>query len=95
MRRRDVLAGLVGGPYSLVVLADQLPPREEPLPGIDEIRKQLDRLSPPADRRRRWSAEPKMSLVELSADFVVAGGGVAGVAAAIAAARHGAKVILI
>jgi len=95
MRRRDVLAGLVGGPYSLVVLADQLPPREEPLPGIDEIRKQLDRLSPPADRRRRWSAEPKMSLVELSADFVVAGGGVAGVAAAIAAARHGAKVILL
>ena len=33
--------------------------------------------------------------VELSADIVVCGGGLAGVCAAVSAARHGAKVILV
>ena len=36
-----------------------------------------------------------MTLVELEADVLVAGGGMAGVCAAISAARHGAKVILV
>jgi len=36
-----------------------------------------------------------MHRVELEADFVVGGGGLAGVCAAIAAARHGARVVLI
>ena len=33
--------------------------------------------------------------VELSADVVVCGGGLAGVCAAVSAARHGAKVVLV
>ncbi len=36
-----------------------------------------------------------MRLVELQTDLLVAGGGLAGVCAAIAAARHGAKVVLV
>ena len=36
-----------------------------------------------------------MAMVELDTDIVVAGGGVAGVCAAIAAARHGARVVLV
>jgi hypothetical protein len=36
-----------------------------------------------------------MTLVELETDFLVAGGGMAGVCAALAAARHGAKVVLV
>ena len=36
-----------------------------------------------------------MTQVNFDADILVAGGGVAGVCAAIAAARHGAKVVLL
>jgi hypothetical protein len=36
-----------------------------------------------------------MGLVDLEADVLVAGGGMAGICAAIAAARHGAKVVLV
>jgi hypothetical protein len=94
MDRREFLAGLAG-PYSLIVLADQLPAASAAAPPADEIRRQFDRLAPPAGRRRRSTAEPHMSVVDLSADFVVAGGGLAGVCAAIAAARHGPKVIVV
>ncbi len=41
------------------------------------------------------AAEPNMTLVEKECDFLVAGGGMAGVCAALSAARHGARVILI
>src|SRR5690349_1548550 len=38
---------------------------------------------------------PHMRRVQLDCDLLVAGGGLAGVCAAIAAARHGAKVVLV
>ncbi|MCU0246376.1 MAG: FAD-dependent oxidoreductase, partial [Bryobacter sp.] len=95
MNRRDFLAGVPFTGYSLIVQADQLPPAQGPLPSVEEIRRQMDRLSPPASARRRSTQEPNLPVVDLAADFVVAGGGLAGVAAAIAAARHGAKVILL
>lgn len=95
MNRRNFLTGLAAGPYSLVVLADQIPPAPGAAPSADEIRRQFDRLAPPPAKRRRSAAEPHMAVVDLSADFVIAGGGLAGVCAAISAARHGAKVILV
>ncbi|MBS1830651.1 MAG: FAD-dependent oxidoreductase [Acidobacteria bacterium] len=92
MKRRDLLTAL--GPYSLVVLADQLPPAAETPANIDAIQRQFDKLSPP--NQRRYSAtDRKLREITLQTDFLVAGGGLAGVCAAIAAARHGAKVILV
>ncbi|MFN7937793.1 MAG: FAD-dependent oxidoreductase [Bryobacteraceae bacterium] len=92
MKRRDLLTAL--GPYSLVVLADQLPPAEQAPANIDAIQRQFDKLSPP--NARRYSAtDRKFREITLQTDFLVAGGGLAGVCAAISAARHGAKVILV
>ena len=41
------------------------------------------------------AVEPNMRLVKLETDVLVAGGGMAGVCTALAAARHGARVVLI
>ncbi len=82
MKRRDFLTG-----YSLVVLAGERASTQV-RPDFEHIAPQV---APPPDPAR----EPHMSVVDLETDFVVAGGGMAGVCAAIAAARHGAKVVLI
>jgi hypothetical protein len=94
VKRRDFMAGLAMGPYSIIVLADQIPPAPA-RPSADEIRRQLDRLTPPKKKAGTVRAEPNMAQVHLETDFVVAGGGLAGACAAIAAARHGARVILV
>jgi hypothetical protein len=54
----------------------------------------MDRIAP-ADSGRRVADEPHMRLVELETDILVAGGGLAGVCAAIAAARNGSRVVLL
>lgn len=83
----------LGGGYSLVVLADRLPAATQTA-SADEIRRSMDRLVPPQPRSRVVPNEPNMTLVDLETDVLVARGGLAGVLAA-AAARHGAKVVLI
>jgi hypothetical protein len=92
MRRRDLLTS-----YSLIVLADQLPAAQAPTTITPQMRRQFDRIAPPENQRARAAAlnEPNMGLVDLKCDVFVAGGGVAGVCAAISAARHGAKVVLV
>ena len=91
MRRRDFFkaVGLTG--YSLAVFAGG-PPAAEVAP--DERRRAFDRIAPPGEHQHP-AAEPHMALVDLDCDVLVAGGGLAGACAAVAAARHGAKVVLV
>ncbi len=91
MKRRDLITS-----YSLMVLADQIPPAQAQTI-TPQMRKQFDRIAPPAKDAQAAAAlsEPHMSLVNLDCDVFIAGGGVAGVCAAISAARHGCKVVLV
>ncbi len=68
------------------------PSASQPSPGNPAEPKRTD---PPSPDPRRFEGEPNLALVDLSCDLLVAGGGMAGVCAAVAAARHGAKVVLV
>jgi len=87
VNRRDFFQAAGLGTYSLIVLAGesaaqtQSPPRD-----FDAIAPKDAPFAP---------AEKHMRLVELEADILVAGGGLAGACAAIAAARQGARVVLV
>ncbi|MBI4891734.1 MAG: FAD-dependent oxidoreductase [Acidobacteria bacterium] len=86
MKRRDLLSTLPLTGYSLIVNGQELA-----APGKDSF----TRIAPPGAQRGAFRQEPHMTLVELSADLCVAGGGLAGVCAALSAARHGLKVVLL
>jgi hypothetical protein len=98
LERRRFLAGMAGAStYSLVVRAPSVAEAavEERTP--DEIRASFEALAPldPNEVAHRFEGEPNMTLVDLECDLLVAGGGPAGVCAALSAARHGARVILV
>lgn len=98
LSRRGFLsgAGALGASlgYSLVVDAREFDIGERVPRSEEEIRAAVDVLNP-ADNTLRIAGEPNMQVVALACDFLVAGGGMAGVCAAIAAARNGAKVVLV
>ena len=93
MKRRTFL-GLAGASttYSVFVNIDgwgQQPPAAAP---ANEPSLRPSGTPSPASR---FEAEPNLKLVDLHCDLFVAGGGMAGVCAAVAAARHGTKVVLV
>ena len=86
MNRRQLLASLPTAGYSVFVDARALaPPPEDRFASV----------APPGRSSAAEVHEPNMALVDLETDLLVAGGGLAGVCAAIAAARHGLRVILL
>lgn len=95
MNRRKFFA-LAGGMtgYSVVVKVDGLSAAPLLTEQQKAITKAFDDVAPPNEDDRRFRPEPNMHRVELTCDVLVVGGGMAGVCAAISAARNGSKVIL-
>jgi hypothetical protein len=94
MKRRNFLAGLGLGGYSLVVLADDVQPAAGAELAKADARRDFRSIAPTGDRKAA-PHEPNLTLVELEADLFIAGGGMSGVLAAVSAARNGAKVVLV
>lgn len=98
LNRRGFLAAAGLSTYSVMVLADGTAGAAPPTPPREpaEIRDAFRAIAPmdPAAAARRFDGEPHLTLVDLECDVLVAGGGPAGVCAALAAARSGAKVVL-
>lgn len=86
MRRRDLFSTLPPTGYSLMVNAQDLAPARPDY---------FTRIVPPQGRPGNYKPEPHMTLVEIETGVCIAGGGLAGVCAALSAARHGAKVVLL
>jgi hypothetical protein len=95
MNRRKflTLAGVTTG-YSVMVRVDTQ--GGDGLAGEHErIEGSFEAIAPtPSAAASRLPGEPHLAQADLACDLFVAGGGMAGVCAAIAAARHGARVLL-
>jgi hypothetical protein len=94
MNRRDFLS-IAGASTAYSVLVNVNGWGAEPKPELPSANERFEPIAPAQPSSERFTGEPHLTLVELACDFFVAGGGMAGVCAAVAAARNGAKVILV
>lgn len=95
MKRRDFLGSMGLGAYSLVVRVDDANANAADPPATPPPARDFSDIAPTDSASTSAPNDPNMTRVRLEADVCVAGGGLAGVCAAIAAARHGAKVVLL
>src|SRR5881275_1041793 len=69
---------------------------DAPAPSIhDTIAARHEEIAPLHPTAQRFAPDPHMTVVDLTCDLLVAGGGMAGVCAALAAARNGVKVVIV
>jgi len=93
--RRQFVAAAAAAGYGLIIDARALAAGEESPTTPKKLPPYFESIAPDEARRSGAPAEPNMTLIELKYDVLVAGGGMAGVCAAISAARHGAKTLLV
>lgn len=95
-RRKFMTGAAAFTGYSMLVKAPQaLASENDPFVRREDIAPRIDELAPDDAKPDVSSTDPNMRVVNLESDVLVAGGGLAGVCAAISAARLGSKVILI
>ena len=96
LNRRSFITGAAGlTGFSLFIKAPQsLSAQSDPFVVRGDVSPRLQELAPENLPHGGAADEPHMHKLELEADIFVAGGGLAGVCAALSAARHGSKVIL-
>ncbi|MBT5901479.1 MAG: FAD-dependent oxidoreductase [Opitutaceae bacterium] len=95
-RRKFIASASALTGYGLLVKAPQsLASEQDGFVRRTEVGQRIDELAPEGIKPGAASADPNMRVVELQADVLVAGGGLAGICAAISAARLGSKVVLV